>query len=325
MLSADILSGEFQQQLMDYTSDQMPGRDLLTASATAVKKLSGRKDIGGAYIGRDGFYFDKKLDKDMNFKRYERNLKKIENIALKYSDKTVTAMLVPESGDIYSGKLPVNAQLFNDAAMYDTAGSILKNCRVIDLRDVLKSKKGDLLYYRTDHHWTLDGAYAGYEAFTGKKCSYDTIEVCDDFLGTLYSKVLDKSAVKKVSEGGSLDTIKIPVLTGKVKVTADGRDIGMFDMNALKEKDKYRVFFGGNYGITDIKSGSNDRKLVVVKDSFANCFVPLLTEDYGEIVMIDMRYFSGNIDMIAKDADEILFLYELSNFAEDSNIAKLGM
>ena len=325
VLSADILSGEFQQQLMDYTSDQMPGRDLLTASATAVKKLSGRKDIGGAYIGRDGFYFDKKLDKDMNFKRYERNLKKIENIALKYSDKTVTAMLVPESGDIYSGKLPVNAQLFNDAAMYDTAGSILKNCRVIDLRDVLKSKKGDLLYYRTDHHWTLDGAYAGYEAFTGKKCSYDTIEVCDDFLGTLYSKVLDKSAVKKVSEGGSLDTIKIPVLAGKVQVTADGRDIGMFDMNALKEKDKYRVFFGGNYGITDIKSGSNDRKLVVVKDSFANCFVPLLTEDYGEIVMVDMRYFSGNIDMIAGAADEILFLYELSNFAGDSNIAKLGM
>ena len=325
VLSTDILSGEFQQQLMDYTSDQMPGRDLLTASATAVKKASGRKDIGGAYLGREGFYFDKKLDKDINFKRYERNLKKIEKIALKYSDKKVTAMLVPESGSIYSGDLPENAQLFDDNAMYDTAGSILKNCRAIDLRNTLKSKKGDLLYYRTDHHWTLDGAYAGYEAFTGKKCSYDTREVCDDFLGTLYSKVLDKSAVKKVSEGGSLDTIKIPVMTGKVKVTADGRDIGMFDMNALKEKDKYRVFFGGNYGITNIKSGSNDRKLVVVKDSFANCFVPLLTEDYGEIVMVDMRYFSGNIDMIAGAADEILFLYELSNFAGDSNIAKLGM
>ena len=325
VVSADILSGEFQQQLMSYTSDQIPGRDMLTASATAVKKASGRKDIGGAYIGRDGFYFDKKLDKDINFKRYERNLKKIENIALKYSDKRVTAMLVPESGIIYSGKLPENAQLFDDNAMYDTAGRLLKNCRVIDLRDTLSSKKGDLLYYRTDHHWTIDGAYAGYEAFTGKKCSYDTREVCDDFLGTLYSKVLDKSAVKEVSEGGSFDTVKIPVLTGKVQVTADGRYIGMFDMNALKEKDKYRVFFGGNYGITDIKSGSNDKKIVVVKDSFANCFVPFLTEDYGEIVMIDMRYFSGNIDMIAGDADEILFLYELSNFAGDSNIAKLGM
>ena len=59
VLSADILSGEFQQQFMSYTSDQMPGRDELTAAATAVKKASGRKDIGGAYLGKDGFYFDK--------------------------------------------------------------------------------------------------------------------------------------------------------------------------------------------------------------------------------------------------------------------------
>ena len=29
--------------------------------------------------------------------------------------------------------------------------------------------------------------------------------------------------------------------------------------------------------------------------------------------------------MIAKDADEILFLYQLSGFAEDTNIAKLAM
>lgn len=325
VLSADILSGEFQQQFMSYTSDQMPGRDGLTAAATAVKKASGRKDIGGAYLGRDGFYFDKKLDKDINFKRYKRNLKKTENIALKYKDKKVTVMLVPESGNIYRDRLPAYAQLFDDDAMYDTAASVLADCRLIDLRDSLKSRKKNTLYYRTDHHWTLEGAYAGYEAFTGKKCSYDTQTVCDDFLGTLYSKVLDRSAKKKVSEGGSFDTVKIPVISRKVKVTADGQDIDMFDMDALKEKDRYKVFFGGNYGITDIKSGSNDKKLVVVKDSFANCFVPLLTEDYGEIVMIDMRYFSGNIDMIAGDADEILFLYELSNFAGDSNIAKLGM
>ena len=43
-----------------------------------------------------------------------------------------------------------------------------------------------------------------------------------------------------------------------------------------------------------------------------------------EIVMIDMRYFAGDMDMVAGDADEILFLYELSSFAGDSNISKLG-
>lgn len=325
VISADILSGEFQQQFMSYTSDQMPERDNLVAFATAIKKASGRKDIGGVYLGREGFYFNKKLDKDINFKRYERNLKKIERVAAEYKDVKVTAMLVPESGSIYCSKLPVNAEIYNDDAMYDKARGILTKCRLIDLRSRFREESSKILYYRTDHHWTLDGAYIGYEAFAGKKCSYETEKICDDFLGTLYSKVLDKSAEKKVSEGGSLDTVIIPAIEKEVQVMADGQDIDMFDMSALREKDRYKVFFGGNYGMVDIKSGSNDRKLVVIKDSFANCFVPLLTDDYGEIIMIDMRYFSGSIDMLAGDADEILVLYELSNFAGDSNIAKLGM
>lgn len=323
--SADVISGEFQQQLMNYTNDQMPGRDIFMASATAVKKASGRKDIGGAYIGRDGYYFDKKLDKDINLKRYRRNLDKIQKTALRYSDKTVSVMLVPESAGIYSRRLPSNAQIFDDDKIYAMAEQQLTECRLINLKNILKQNTDKDLYYRTDHHWTLEGAYIGYEAFTGKKCTYDTETVCDDFLGTLYSKVLDIKARKKVSDGGSADTVKIPVADIKANVMADGKSIDMFDRAALNEKDKYKVFFGGNYGITEINSKVNDKKLVVVKDSFANCFVPLLTGDYGEIIMIDMRYFSGNIDMVAADADEILFLYELSNFAADSNISKLGM
>ena len=35
----------------------------------------------------------------------------------------------------------------------------------------------------------------------------------------------------------------------------------------------------------------SEGKLAVIKDSFANCLVPLLVGDYKEIVMIDMRYF----------------------------------
>ena len=163
-----------------------------------------------------------------------------------------------------------------------------------------------------------------------KRYAYEKEKLCDDFLGTLYSKVLDRKAKRPVTDGGSFDEVSIPeidsVTDGKVTVTADGREIEMFDRSALNEKDKYRVYFGGNHGITTIRTGNTGgKKLAVIKDSFANCFVPLLTGDYDEIIMADMRYTSGNIDMIAKDADEILFLYQLSGFAEDTNIAKLAM
>ncbi|MGN0733681.1 MAG: DHHW family protein [Emergencia sp.] len=331
---ADVLSGGFQSELTSYSNDQIPGRDLCMETATFLKKIAGRKDIGGAYIGEDGFYFNKKLNKDINLQRYEKNLKKVENIAERYKDKKVTVMLIPESGSVYSDKLPENAELFDDDGMYDMAEQILSACRVINMKEVLKSctgeSGGEYLFYRTDHHWTLTGAYEGYRTFTGKDCTYKTERLCDDFLGTLYSKALDRDAKKPVTDGGSFDEIWIPVINsvkdGKVTVTADGREIEMFDRSALNEKDKYKVFFGGNRGITAISTGNTGgKKLAVIKDSFANCFVPLLVGDYDEIVMADMRYASGNIEMIAKDADEILFLYELSNFAEDTNIAKLAM
>ena len=61
------------------------------------------------------------------------------------------------------------------------------------------------------------------------------------------------------------------------------------------------------------------------KDSFANCLVPFLLEQYDQVTMIDLRYYRKSVINILqqkKDA-EILFLYEMSNFAEDNNIWKL--
>ena len=61
------------------------------------------------------------------------------------------------------------------------------------------------------------------------------------------------------------------------------------------------------------------------KDSFANCLVPFLLEQYDQVTMIDLRYYRKSVINILqqkKDA-EILFLYEMSNFAEDNNMWKL--
>lgn len=61
------------------------------------------------------------------------------------------------------------------------------------------------------------------------------------------------------------------------------------------------------------------------KDSFANCLVPFLLEQYDQVTMIDLRYCRKSVINILqqkKDA-EILFLYEMSNFAEDNNMWKL--
>ena len=101
----------------------------------------------------------------------------------------------------------------------------------------------------------------------------------------------------------------------------------LYDMTKLMEKDQYTLFQGGNWAKVTIETGvKNGRHLLLVKDSFANCFVPFLTEDYETITMLDLRYFNDPVEelMAEQGTTDVLILYELSNFAADSNLFKLN-
>ena len=79
------------------------------------------------------------------------------------------------------------------------------------------------------------------------------------------------------------------------------------------------------YGKVEITTEATGGKtLVVIKDSFANSFVPYLLHDYERIIMLDLRYFNGVIlQEIPADA-EVLFLYEMTNLLTDTGINKLA-
>ena len=89
---------------------------------------------------------------------------------------------------------------------------------------------------------------------------------------------------------------------------------------------KYSVFFGGNYGLVNIKTNAGTGKsLLLIKDSFANSLVPLLTADYDSITMVDLRYFGGSAASLAAMTvpDELLFVYSMSDLEQGSELVKL--
>ena len=142
----------------------------------------------------------------------------------------------------------------------------------------------------------------------------------DDFYGTLYSKVLLPMLTK--------DSVETPgaALTAKYQVRLNGETYDSLYFNEyLDKKDKYAVYFGGNYDKVDIEIGettgqaaqtaSSKGSLLILKDSFANSFVPYLLGDYSRITMIDSRYYRGNVTELAEDYDEVLILYGIDNFA----------
>ena len=147
----------------------------------------------------------------------------------------------------------------------------------------------------------------------------------EDFYGTMYSRALDNNAVP--------DSISIPEMPYELVVRSvlpsGEKDISLYDMDKLKEKDQYAVYLGGNDPCVTIDNylGSKGGTLMVIKDSFANSIVPLLAREYSTIVMIDLRYETRSIHnlMDTYRPNDILVLYEISNFASSTEVAKLGL
>ena len=76
----------------------------------------------------------------------------------------------------------------------------------------------------------------------------------------------------------------------------------LYDSSKLDEKDKYALFLGGNTGLLDIRTTADKTdRLLLIKDSYANCFVPFLTAYYREIFVVDPRYYTGDIHEIMEE------------------------
>jgi len=321
-----VLSGTFQSDLSSFLSDQIPGREFWIGMNTSIKKLLGKQEINGVYLGKDGYYFQQFTEDSYSQNRMQGIFALMKSFAEKQS-VPVTVMPVPTPGVVLADKLPANAPMYDADKAWSSLESALPEGSFIDLRQDFINAQQDL-FYRTDHHWTAQGAYLAYKAYCAQQgispkalSDFDLKTVSDQFYGTIYSKTLD-TATKP-------DCIQAPQSLPELTVIFDGKETktSLYDESKLTEKDKYAYFFGGNYGRVDIQTETqNGKRLLIIKDSFANSMVPYLLEDYERIIMIDLRYYSGKVSQVAEESGitEILFLYEMTNLLTDTGIAKLS-
>lgn len=314
-----LMDGTFTQKAEDYTADQIALRDVWMEGASVVQRLSGRLEINDTWLGTDGRYFARVTDDTFDTAQYEKNLAQVRTFFDTNADRDCRIMLVPTPAYMLSDYLPDNAPLFDAEGCYDTLLRLFPDA--IDLREALSDDTEDM-YYRTDHHWTTEGAQTAYSAWceaTGHTARQWTLStVSTSFRGTLYSKVLLPDS--------PYDTVSIVPDAAIRSMDCDGEVLdSLYSMEALEEKDHYKIFMGGNCAKVVIDTGADTGKsLLVVKDSFANSFLPFLVEDYDTITVLDLRYFREDVQSLAEASTDILVLYELTNFAEDNNLYKLN-
>lgn len=325
---SSLISGDYDEKFEAYMDDQFVGRDMWRKLKVTVDRIGGSRLENGVYIGTNGQLLEQIEVADEN--HLAANIKAIKSFSESQSKIPVRMMLVPDAANVLNHSLPALAKPEDQTQMFSMVRKDLgDSVEWIDVSTELNKHKTEKIYYKTDHHWTTLGAFYVFQAaapslgiegdLSGKYVSY---AVSDSFNGMLASK----SGVNL----GEKEQIDIYVPTEEdtdliVDYVDEGkRSTSLYDSSKLKEKDQYTVFLGGNSSLLDIRTVSTSTKrLLLVKDSFANSFIPFLTPYYREIVVVDPRYYSGTINdlMDSYRISEVLFLYSGNTFFKDNNIS----
>ncbi len=323
-LSAQNLAdGSYMAALDGYVSDHFPGRTFFVGLNAYYELLSGRQATKD-YRLRDGRLFAAPAELDE--KTLASNREAVDSFCRELreggSDVPVTLMLVPSPGALLS-----DGEDYPDAALIERVNAQTE-ARTVDLMAAF-SACGDpgALYYRTDHHWTSEGAFealCAYRRALGRSeparedCQ---IERCEGFYGSAYA-------------GSGLwltepDSLELWLYGSEVRVSNEGggENDSVFYRERLEELDKYTVFLDGNHSLVRIEKTEPDGggTILVIRDSYANCLGCHLAGLYDRVILVDLRYYRLPLTelLLTEEIDEILIEYSVDNFLHDKNLAFL--
>ena len=315
-----IFNGEYMNSLSNYVSDHFPFRNLFLQLKTFSFKNIGVRYQNGLYYGDDGYLLEE----------YKKPVKTdaIINKINEFShdvDVVSDVIIAPTSIYVNSDKLSLYNKNFDEGITIDNFKNKIKG-NFIDVSKILKDNNNKYLYYKTDHHWTSLGAYYAYLEYCRNKeitaNDYEFEIVSKNFYGTLYSKVLDNQL--------NYDIIKRIVDYTKYEVSYNDKNVktnSLYNSDYLEKKDKYSYFLDNNHSLIEINNLNSDsnESLLIIKDSYANSFIPLIAKHYKYIYVIDPRYYKKSIKEFVYDysPDNILFLYNVLTIDSDIGILSI--
>lgn len=334
---SSVEDGSFMKSIESYVGDHFVLREAFVSLNTSIQLLVGKRDLGanystlpaegGVYFGKSDHIYEVLLPNRTD--TFARNVAGM-NLFAKTTALPFYFVPVPSGSQEQQDKLPLSAPNHDQHeelnAIKQSAG---KTTKVIDLFATLSDQTGNDYYYKTDHHWNTYGAYEGYKALVAAmgitaapQEDFDFKAVTNAFYGTLYSKAVLTSQVP--------DTLYLPIYKKPMSITqqtgTQTRDSLFWD-EFLQKKDKYSVFLGGNHSVDVVKNASvkNGKKLLILKDSYANSMIPFLATNFSEIHIIDLRYYNQDIyDYIQQNGiTETAAIYSIKQLCDVSVANKL--
>lgn len=323
--TASLQSGTFFSDLSTYLQDQIAGRDGWMRLKVTETRMSGMRESGDVYLGKNGYLLEKPAVPDQA--KIDRSIEQIRAFVQQYPDLNMVMTLVPCAAAVFPELLPDGAPVHDQLADIGyVRNQLVDVIPFIEMQTAFRNDSINQVYYRTDHHWTSRGALDAFQAIRWEL----GIDSADYFVPMTVSTDFEGTLASRSGSHGTKDTVEIyrPETEDYQYYTyypdTQERIPSIFVTEKLEEKDKYQVFFGGNHpSLTVRTTADNGKSLLIFKDSYANSFVQFLLPYYEKIVLVDPRYYYEDIrTLISSEAiTDVLFLYSMNTFAADGSLA----
>lgn len=309
-----LLNHSYTTKFEDYLNDQFIGRDYWVEGKTLNERLLGKQENNGVYFAKDGYLIEKLPSVDSAL--VQKNIDAI-NAFVENNEIVAKMMLIPGASTIYRDKLPINDELDQLSLIDEVASKLSNKMQFISVNDLFLANSHQDIYFKTDHHFNMRGAGLAYSAFSNTDKEHQYEVVSKQFLGTLASQsgayYTEQDEIVKLLNDEDIEVDYFDSI----------QDNNTYNEENLLVKDKCTYYLNGNHSLVSIKTNQvNKPKLLILRDSYANIFVPYLLEDYSEIYVVDMRYNKTNMSEFVKEKaiDELLVFYSAKNFMSESDL-----
>ncbi len=312
-------------------SMEIPYTETIQKFYTKRQVQFGNRQRNGIYIGETAFYV---LPNILSTDALQQTADCINRF---YDTYQIPACIiaVPDAASFYTEDFPDGMPLVQQKPQIKQFyNAIDMHIRKTDAYYILEAEADDYIYYRTFPYWTSYGAYSVYRSAIQKlgfvPVPYDhyTIShVGNDVRGTLY-QICQYEAVMPdlIDIYENVDSnLTYSLTTYRLDGTNSQIDT-LYDTDALKTDYAYRFYLVEDAPLQIVKTNvKNGKRLLVIKDEWANCMIPFLAQHYEEICLVDVQYGQKLTAWIPDITvyQQVLFLCHINTYADTEKFEQI--
>lgn len=334
LLAEKLWNGEYFKSFETYYNDQFPARGRWVELNAVIDKNVLRKDvIRSIYVHRDGYMINPVLEnKNHSIKEIQR---KISDFAkqLKLSGVDTYFALVPNKATMMEYKLPYYFPGEGNKLSGELINGFDKDLVALDLRSTIEPHMSEPnMYFYTDHHWKARAAYYAYEEIirsisqkhteVGLPLSKEQF-VWEEYPAPFYGSDTRKTTKSYASKVDTVTIVKPNFEEKKYRVCYKGScEQEFYDMSYLEAKglyvNRYATYFSGDVpeGIVVNPNNTEGKKLLILKDSYANPMIQFFSRNFSETRILDLRHYKEKkVSEYIKqnNIDIVLFVHNINS------------